>query len=232
MNVKTSRILKPSIYISFVLILIISSGCLGGKDSAQAVQTTVQAKSSDDTFLQALDIRDVPLKEIETQSPTTLEYLTTYGIVKVTKFRHPVTLTHGWKYEFATPVGCQAFTEQVVVSPETLIGIHGDVNGKVVMLGNLFAYRFTNDASCHYVTPLGNTVVILSGTDLSGTYGDSQIICKFISKDLGNPASFIDPTTLNTQIYPAPSKSKNQQSLKDASPYDLLAMGDYSAFFS
>ena len=213
---------------------VFTSGCFGDEPEAAKTPTEeVILPNKSETYLRNLEMTDITLIDIGSQNPDTLESLTTYGISKVTQLQHPNTNTFGWRYEFATVKGCQFYTEKVISSPEYSIGIHGEVIGKAVLLGAVPSYYFTNDQTHHYVTPIGNVLVIMSGADLSSTYTSSKMITQNTYRNTGSPDSIIPMEKINKQIYPENSKETKTSTPADTSTTQQQVMNsDYSSFFS
>lgn len=227
---------KTSIYLITLIVFasICSCGCFGNDESPAENTIEVKTETKADIFLKKLETTNIGLEEIGTQTPDTLDSLTTYGISKVTRLYHPETKTFGWRYEFATARGCQLYTEKVIATPEYSIGIHGDVTGKVVLLGAVPSYYFTNEQSHHYVTPIGNILIILSGSDLPTTYTDSQIITQIANENAGNPSSTIGVDQIDKQIYPKKTNASgsSESGISAATIEQQIRNGDYTSFFS
>jgi hypothetical protein len=218
---------------------MISSGC-SDENNTVATPAASETKPTENTTTKisvtGLEEKEILLSQIEEQTPDTLNALTSYGISTIHQLSVPSTGTIGWKYKFATATGCELYTENVLKSPEYSIGIHGAVTGKIVLLGSLPSYFFTNDQAYFYVTPVGNTLVILGGEDLSQTYSDSQVITAAISQNLGNPESIIGTDKINTKIYPETTPettTKDDPSELTLAEYEEAATtADYTSFFS
>lgn len=235
--------MKRSFSLSIVLLIIaiamMSSGCSGDDDTVADPIATATAANTDNTTtkitVNGLNEKEILLSQIEETSPDTLDALTSYGISTVHQLNVPSTGTLGWKYQFATATGCELYTENVLESPEYSIGLHGAVTGKIVLLGSLPSYFFTNDQSYFYVTPIGNTLVIIGGEDLSQTYSDCQIITNALYQNMGSPESIIGTDKINTQIYPETTivTTSNEPIEPTLAEYEqAAATSDYSAFFS
>ena len=208
---------KKSFLLILVVLLIIAplSGCTDkNKDNVTTEEPVLNVKNNSQVFLQQLETKSVTLREVGNNSAETLNSLTSYGITRIISLRHPKTKTSGWEYDFASVKGCQKFTEKLIANPEREIGIFGTVTGKVVLLGSIPAYQFSNDVSWHYVVPIGSTVVLLSGNDLSTLYADSYRICEAIQQKLGTNETIISVDDINKQIYPS-SNTQNTQNVFD-----------------
>jgi uncharacterized membrane protein YgdD (TMEM256/DUF423 family) len=235
--------MKRSLSLLMVLIIVtiamMSSGCSGDDDTVADPIAAAKTANTDNTTtkitVNGLNEKEILLSQIEESSPDTLDALTSYGIATVHQLNVPSTNTLGWKYTFATATGCELYTENVLETPEYSIGLHGAVTGKIVLLGSLPSYFFTNDQSYFYVTPIGNTLVIIGGENLSQTYSDCQIITNAIYQNMGSPESIIGTDKINAQIYPeASAVSTSSETIEPtlANYEQAVATSDYSSFFS
>lgn len=208
---------KSSFLLVLIILLIIAplSGCTyKNNENVTTEEPALNIKNNSQEFLAQLETKSITLREVGNNSAETLNSLTSYGITSIISLRHPKTKTSGWEYNFASVKGCQKFTEKLITNPEREIGIFGTVTGKVVLLGSIPAYQFSNDVSWHYVVPIGSTVVLLSGNDLSTLYADSYRICEAIQQKLGTNETIISMDDINKQIYPS-SNTQNIQNVYD-----------------
>jgi len=194
-----------------ILIIIVSvvlgsvvSGCLGDKDDTmpQQLSTMTQPEplNKSDQFIQDLDIRVVPLNELEKSNPQICSQLITFGINRVAYVKSENV--DGWKFDFASNTGSRRFTDIIIEDPRTSIGLYGQVSGHVILLGSIPAYKFTNEEMWYYIMNIGNAVIVMGGTDQSLAYEDCKSMAEYTSDKLGNPKSNLNLENIGDQIYP------------------------------
>jgi len=198
-------------------------------ENPEGQQNTIPS-DVDMQFINNLQIKDISMQEQENAAPQTFEYLSTYGITRITELRSENI--NGWKYSFDSDIGQQKITQFIISSPEETIGINGDVKGKVILMGNIPGYKFTNDRTWHYVVPIGNTLIITNSEKQADAYAETLKIAKYIAYKLEYPEATIELETVGTQIYPGQYNSDtstgDDSDKKDTNNHGIPNTGDIS----